>query len=98
MHMLCTSHAGVDEPSSHDHIDWDANQKISEGTFDRLHAKVTAYLENRDVYVMVRRPLGHATGTRLPTPLGTRPSPSPLCFPRTSTPATTPSTACAAAS
>jgi len=43
----------VREPDSEDRIWWsDVNQAISEESFEGLRAKVTAYLERRDLYVV----------------------------------------------
>ncbi|GHU70107.1 phosphoenolpyruvate carboxykinase [ATP] 2 [Clostridia bacterium] len=42
----------VDEPSSHDQIDWGkVNVPISQAKFDNLYAKITAYLQNREIFV-----------------------------------------------
>ena len=42
----------IDQPSVHENIDWnDINMPKDEATWDRLHAKVAAYLEGKDVYV-----------------------------------------------
>lgn len=43
----------VEEPSSQDKIHWgEINRPMSEEAFARLHRKVVAYFQNRDVYVM----------------------------------------------
>ncbi|MAU41409.1 MAG: phosphoenolpyruvate carboxykinase (ATP) [Kordiimonas sp.] len=42
----------VQEPSSRDNIWWgDVNRPISEENFDKIHAKILAYYQNRDLYV-----------------------------------------------
>ncbi|HHW89937.1 MAG TPA: phosphoenolpyruvate carboxykinase (ATP) [Clostridiales bacterium] len=42
----------VDEPSVTDEIDWGSiNKKISVDNFDRILAKVTAYLSNREIFI-----------------------------------------------
>ncbi len=42
----------VDEPQVHDQIDWGkVNKPVSPAVFDRLHANICAYLDNRDVFV-----------------------------------------------
>ncbi len=42
----------VDEPGSHDNIAWGkVNVPMSEERFQRLHAKVAAYFQTRDLYV-----------------------------------------------
>ena len=42
----------VDEPSSHDKINWGkVNVAMSEERFERLHAKVAAYFQAKDIYV-----------------------------------------------
>ena len=42
----------VDTPAVHDHIDWGSvNQGMSEEDFSRLYIRVTAYLQNKDVFV-----------------------------------------------
>ena len=43
----------VEEPGSKDNIAWGSvNKPMAEETFDRLHREVTAYIQNRNVYVM----------------------------------------------
>ncbi len=42
----------VDEPGSHDHVDWNPiNRPISPTHFDHLYQKVLGYLEGRDLYI-----------------------------------------------
>lgn len=42
----------VDSPSIHDEINWGkVNKPISAEVFDRLYSKLTAYLQNREVFV-----------------------------------------------
>ena len=42
----------VDEPSSHDDIDWGkTNVPISPENFDKLYDKLTAYFQNKDAYI-----------------------------------------------
>ncbi|MGI6696320.1 MAG: phosphoenolpyruvate carboxykinase (ATP) [Christensenellales bacterium] len=42
----------VDEPQTHSQIDWGkVNKPVSPEVFDRLHQKICAYLENRDIFV-----------------------------------------------
>jgi phosphoenolpyruvate carboxykinase (ATP) len=46
----------VREPSSEQHIDWGkVNRPFEPGAFDRLHARVLAYLQNRDLFVQDAR-------------------------------------------
>ncbi len=43
----------VDDPSVHDEIDWGkVNVPMSVETFDKLYRRMTAYLQNRELYVM----------------------------------------------
>ena len=42
----------VDEPGVHDDIEWGkVNMPISEEKFENIHKKMTAYLQNKDLYV-----------------------------------------------
>lgn len=41
----------VDEPSVHDDIWWENNKAMSRENFDRLFARLIAYLQNRDLFV-----------------------------------------------
>jgi phosphoenolpyruvate carboxykinase (ATP) len=41
----------VDMPSVHDQIDWKNNVAITGEKFDRLYSRLTAYLQNREVFV-----------------------------------------------
>ena len=43
----------VDEPSTHDVVDWGAvNRPMDEAAFDKLHRDLMAYLDGRDLFVM----------------------------------------------
>lgn len=42
----------IDQPSIHDHIDWnDFNQPKDQATWDHMHARVADYLAGKEVYV-----------------------------------------------
>lgn len=42
----------IDQPSIHDHVDWnDFNQPKDQATWERMKAKVAAYLEGKEVFV-----------------------------------------------
>ena len=41
----------VDTSGVHEDIDWKANKAFSEENFDRLYYRMTAYMQNRDIFV-----------------------------------------------